>query len=231
MIYTIINQGGGKPLWWYFSLVVSYALILFVMLPVHEMAHAYTAVKLGDNTSRWHGRLSFNPLRHLDIIGTALLVLFGFGYAKPVPVNPRNFSRPKRDMALTALAGPVSNILLALISFFLIRVILSTGVAYGFGWYVCYALFICATVNLNLAVFNLLPIPPLDGSRIFSAFLPSRWVYYMEQYRQYLTIALFFLIATDVLDKPLMLLTDGLATALCALTGLDFPSLVFMLMR
>ncbi len=220
MIYTMLNSGGGQPLWWYLLLVLSYALIVFVTLPIHEMAHAFVAVKLGDNTPRWRGRLTLNPLRHLDIMGTVLLALFGFGYAKPVPVNPYNFSRPKRDMALTALAGPVSNILVALVCFFLVRVITATGLTYGVGWYICSGLMLCADINLSLAVFNLLPIPPLDGSRIFGALLPSRWNYFVDQYQQYLTIGLFFLIATGVLSRPLALLTNALSNLLLGLAGL-----------
>ncbi|MBP3435356.1 MAG: site-2 protease family protein [Clostridia bacterium] len=221
MLYTILKNGAQMPFWMLMLIIFSYAILIFVMLPVHEMAHAFVAVKLGDNTPRWHGRLRFNPLAHLDLWGTLLLVVFGFGYAKPVPVNPRNFARPKRDMALTALAGPLSNVLIALVALLLFRMVQLANASYIIELYAGLVLVdIIAGVSLSLAVFNLLPVPPLDGSRIFAAILPSRWTYYMNQYQQYFTIGVMFLIATGALNVPLGFLVHYLGGILCAIVGL-----------
>ncbi len=221
MIYTILNSRGSMSFEMLLLLLFGYAVLLFVMLPLHELAHAFVAVKLGDYTPRWHGRLRFNPFVHLDVWGTVLLVLFGFGYAKPVPVNPRNFAKPKRDMALTALAGPMCNVLIALTALILYRVILLFNVPPMVQLYAGIVLVnVVANVSLCLAVFNLLPIPPLDGSRIFAAVLPSRWTYYMNQYQQYISIGLMFVIATGALNKPLGILVHYLGGLLCLIVGL-----------
>lgn len=209
------------PFWMLLLVIFSYAVLIFVLLPVHEMAHAFVAVKLGDNTPRWHGRLRFNPLAHLDVWGSLLLVMFGFGYAKPVPVNPRNFARPKRDMALTALAGPLSNVLVALAALLLFRMVQLANVSVIVE--ACAGVVLVNTiagVSLGLAVFNLIPLPPLDGSRIFASILPSRWTFYMNQYQQYFAIGLMFLIATGMLDVPLSFLVHYLGGILCAIVGL-----------
>ncbi len=221
MLYTILRSGGTMPFWQLLLIVFSYAVLIFVLLPIHEIAHAFTAVKLGDNTPRWHGRLRFNPLAHLDLWGSLLLVLFGFGYAKPVPVNPRNFANPKRDMALTALAGPLSNILLALAALLLFRMIQLANFIYIVE--ICAGIMlvdVIASVSLSLAVFNLLPVPPLDGSRIFAAILPARWSFYMNQYQQYFTIGVMFLIATGALSVPINFLVHYIGGILCAIVGL-----------
>ncbi|MBQ3093868.1 MAG: site-2 protease family protein [Clostridia bacterium] len=215
-------------------LLLSYAVLIFVTMPVHEFAHAYSAYKLGDTTAKWNGRLSLNPLKHLDMFGTLMMVLFGFGYARPVPVNPNNFRNPKRGMALTALAGPVSNLLMAALALVLFRVVcLVIGVDMrDGGFYVNaqnetlfhYAFLILvnvfAGINLSLAVFNLLPIPPLDGSRLFEAVLPNRWVYAMERYQQYFLIGLMAAIFLGALDVPLALLRRGFGFVMCTLLGM-----------
>ncbi len=185
------------------SLVIGLAVrlfIIFAILPVHEFAHGWMARKLGDNTARLQGRLTMNPLAHVDPMGALFIIFFGFGWARPVPVDPYNFKHRKRDMALTALAGPVSNVLVALLAavlYYAVFLLLPYGAwmdqAFYFLW-----LFI--GINISLAVFNLLPIPPLDGSRIFSAVLPDKWVFKMAQYEQYLFIGLFVLMFTGLLN-------------------------------
>ena len=213
--------------------VFAYAALIFCMLPVHEFAHALVATKLGDPTAKWHGRLTLNPLKHLDKFGTLMMLLVGFGYAKPVPVNSRYFQKPNRDLALTALAGPVSNLLMAVLSvglFALLQflfpdqlIVHVNGIEYGDEW-VLYAYIVLinvfASVNLVLAVFNLLPIFPLDGSRIFGAFLPPKWNWKMQQYQQYISLVLMVLIFSGALDKPLYWLQHFVGGGICAMFGL-----------
>ncbi len=221
MLYSIWQSGGQMSFWYLLLTIISYAALVLVMQPVHELAHAWVATRLGDDTPRWHGRLTLNPLKHLDMFGTLTLVLFGIGYAKAVPINPRNFANPKRGMALTALAGPVSNLLMALLSLLLFRIVrLATGneqivVLAGVA-----LVNVFAYVNLNLAVFNLLPIPPLDGFRIFGAILPGRWTFYLDRYHEYLRWGVLALIATGALNAPLDLLVSFLGGTLCTIVGL-----------
>lgn len=213
--------GAAQSFWDVVLIVFSYAVLIFVMLPVHELAHAGAAFLLGDHTARWHGRLRLNPLVHLDLWGTLLLVLFGFGYARPVPVNANNFRNPKRDMALTALAGPLSNIVMAFLSLVVFRILTVTVTNQIVLELALIALvYVFAGVNLSLAVFNLLPIPPLDGSRIFAAILPARWTWYMDTYHQYFTIGLMLLLVTGTLSVPLNNVVHWIGWLLCAPLGL-----------
>ena len=159
--------------------------VVLTALMVHEVSHGYIACRLGDPTARNLGRLSFNPLKHLDPIGAICMLFFGFGWARPVPINTRYFRKPRRDMALTALAGPVSNFILGFIgvvlysiSVFLFNyVAMPTGFAYTLAnvWII----FLGAWISLNvyLVVFNMLTVPPLDGSRIFLTFLPPKYYF------------------------------------------------------
>ena len=144
------------------------AVVVVTSLPVHELAHGLTANWLGDHTAKDQGRLTLNPFAHLDLFGTLALLLFGFGWAKPVPINPSRFKKPKRDMALTALTGPLSNILLALVLMAIFKVYMfygninsTAGLMFG------QIIYTILWTNLTLAVFNLLPVPPLDGAKIF----------------------------------------------------------------
>lgn len=201
--------------------VVTYALIVLVALPFHEFAHGFIADKLGDHTARYSGRLTMNPLRHLDIFGTAMLVLFGIGYAKPVPVNPANFRKPRRDMALTALAGPVSNLLLAVLAIGVYRLCTLFTVSYTslvlLRWLLVYTF---AGINISLAVFNILPIPPLDGYRLLTPVLPSKWLYYVDRYQQYITLVVILLLFTGALDRPIYFLQQLFGNLIGLLFGM-----------
>ncbi len=232
MLWSVLN-GGVDSFSTLLFMLLGYVILLGVMMPVHEAAHAWAAVKLGDGTPKWHGRLTLNPLAHFDPVGSLMILLFGIGYAKPVPVNPYNFRNRRRDMALTALAGPLSNMAMAAISLALFRLVLfvsggSLQVVGGMVYYtddiVLYAYTVLvgvfAQVNLSLAMFNLLPLPPLDGSRIFGALLPERWTYWMDQYHQYVRMGLLLLIVTGALDVPLGFLQRLVGNLLCMLLRL-----------
>ena len=173
---------------------------VFLCLTIHETCHGLAAYALGDPTAKARHRLSLNPLRHIDWLGLLMMFAMGFGWAKPVPVDPRYFRKPKQGMAITALAGPVSNFLLALLAMFissLIYRIAPTFVVWGVVFN--FLLFQLAPLSIGLGLFNLLPIPPLDGSKVLAAFLPDRaysWLMHYERYGIFLLLALSWFGAT-----------------------------------
>jgi len=199
--------------------------ILLLCLPVHEYAHALAANKLGDNTAAHQGRLTLNPFVHLDLIGSAMIMFAGFGWAKPVPVDTRVFRRPRRDMAMVAAAGPLANIIMATAILAIVKIIVYTT---GYGWIFAVenvgtlqALFMFGTlasaatteaialvifrdmiiINLMLACFNLLPLPPLDGSKFFGALMPERHYFGMMRYERLAFPMLLLLMLTGVLGS------------------------------
>lgn len=184
---------------------------VLIALTFHEFAHGYMAYKLGDPTAKNLGRLTLNPLKHLDPIGTICMIFFHFGWAKPVPINSRYFKKPRRDMALTAAAGPIMNFILALFGVLVCRILTKIFVAFpaqsDFVYYIRYAALTLFSyfhmLNLSLGVFNLIPIPPLDGSRIFYIFLPPKWYFGVMKYEKYIQLALLVLLWTGLLSRPL----------------------------
>lgn len=195
----------------FLEMLISLCAIIFVLfctLPIHEWAHAKVATMLGDDTPRLTGRLTINPLKHLDPIGSLMILLVGFGYAKPVQVNMRNFKNPRVGMAITAFAGPLSNLIMSFLFLLLFNIFsvfyIKSGAAILNSMMVFFSF--AAIINIGLGVFNLLPIPPLDGSRILTLLIPSKYYYKIMQYERYIMYAVLFLIFTGVLTKPLSVL-------------------------
>lgn len=184
---------------------------MLIALTFHEVAHGFAAYKLGDPTAKSMGRLSLNPLKHIDPLGALCMVLFHFGWARPVPIDTRYFKKPKRDMALTAAAGPIMNFILAFFGVLVQRLLAlwfysspaQTQFAYNlqsaaltlFGYF--------AVLNISLGVFNLIPVPPLDGSRIFLIFLPRKYYFGIMKYERYIQLGLMLLLWLGILNRPL----------------------------
>ncbi|HLR34375.1 MAG TPA: site-2 protease family protein [Tissierellales bacterium] len=175
---------------------------LFMAIIFHEVAHGYTAYKLGDPTAKNAGRLTLNPIKHIDLTGFLFLLIFKFGWAKPVPVNSMYFKHRKRDMILVSLAGPLTNFLLALV----LGGILSIG--FITNEIVAQILIIGIWYNIMLGIFNLLPFPPLDGSKVVASLLPTKYEYFFYENQRYLSLILIILILTNSVDKILSPLID-----------------------
>ena len=172
-------------------------------ITLHELSHGLVAYRLGDDTAMRAGRLTLNPLKHLDPMGLLMMLVFHFGWAKPVPVNMMKFRNPKRDMALTALAGPGCNLLITVVFLFLYGVLLRPLSGSAFGKTVLELLELTAYISLGFCIFNLIPVPPLDGSKILFSLLPEPAYWKLMRYERYGSIALILLVWTGVLGRPL----------------------------
>lgn len=221
MIYDLIRGGIGPQ---FIIRMLVRVFTVFCILPIHEYAHARAAVQLGDDTPRLQGRLSLNPLAHLDIMGTVMIMICGFGYAKPVGINPRNFKNPKIGMALTAAAGPGSNLIMALLFTLLAdcaNIWYSNSASTVANVTVMFFLY-AALINVSLALFNLIPVPPLDGSRILNIVLPSKYYFKVMKYERYIIYGVFILMITGIFSRPFSALCSLVMTGITKLVGLPF---------
>lgn len=220
--------GGGDIQSYLISILLSLPIIL-LSLSLHETAHGFAAWRLGDPTARSLGRLTLNPLKHLNPIGTVCMIVAGFGWANPVPINSRYFRKPRRDIALVSVAGPLSNLLLAFVFLLLLRFV-------GFGWlwnltyptqfaanavyFFVLFLYYGVSMNVTLAVFNLLPVPPLDGSRILFALLPPRIYFKVAPYERYIVLAVMLLLLLGPLSIFMNWVCSWILRGMFALVGM-----------
>lgn len=194
------------------------ALVVLIAIPFHEAAHALVSHWLGDDTAVRAGRLSLNPLRHFDPLGALCMLIGGVGWARPVSINPRNYKNPKVGMAISAAAGPASNFLLAWASMILYKVVVYSGLGNLVSPLALF-LYDMVVMNLSLAAFNLIPVPPFDGSRIALLFLPPRLYFKAMRYERYIMLAVLALVFLGVLNWPLSLVVNFLWNRLVDLTG------------
>ena len=214
---------------WQTAVLVAASLLCITF---HETCHGLAAYRLGDNTAKRMGRLSLNPLKHVDLMGLIMMALFRFGWAKPVPVDMRNFKNPKAGMALTALAGPVSNVMLAYAAVVLCNFVMFLADRLGSTWLLlALAQFFVYVeiISAGLAVFNVFPIPPLDGSKVLFALLSDRAYDRLMRYEKYGMGLLMALLVTGAIDRPLGAMRDWLLTWLNSLGawGYTLPSAIF----
>lgn len=207
-----------------YTLIIAFCVLL--SLTVHEVSHGLAANVMGDKTAEYYGRLSLNPMHHLDPFGALCLFLFGFGWARPVPIDPRNFKHKKAGTVVTSLAGPFSNFLLAF--FAQLGVVILGGISFKSDtsvlfrlatvtYMICYYL---ASVNIGLGLFNLIPIPPLDGSKVLTAVLPARIYFKLMQYERYGFVILIILINLPVFDNILLLCRSGILSFYSSIIGI-----------
>ena len=216
-----------------FTLLLSLPVMLMA-LSVHESAHGYAAYKLGDPTAHSLGRITLNPVKHFDLFGFLSMLIFHIGWAKPVPVNARYFKNPRRDFAIVGAAGPLSNICLALIHLLILRLVmiyatntvvngtLTEGVWMTVLALVVYLLYMGVAMNVILAIFNLIPIPPFDGSRIFYAFLPPKWYFGVMKYERYIMLGciILFFVMRRMNFNPLGAFEGWVINGLFTVTGM-----------
>ena len=200
------------------------AVAMLIVIPFHESAHALISWKLGDSTAKDMGRLSMNPLRHFDPLGALCMLVGGVGWAKPVSINPYNYKNPKVGMAVSAAAGPISNLLLAWVSMILYKICYYSGAGDAVPFIEMFFYYMI-TMNLSLAVFNLIPVPPFDGSRIFLLFLPEKLYFKLMKYERYIMLAVLALTFLGLLNRPLSAIVNQLWSFL--IKGTSFVELLW----
>ncbi len=215
-----LNQLQLGMVWDY--VVIIAASMLCIMF--HEVSHGVVALKLGDPTARDAGRLTFNPIRHVDIWGLLMMAIFRFGWAKPVPIDMRNFKHPVRDMAITAAAGPISNVVLAFLALCIragaIYVNQKTGGVIS-GFIITFTEY-TAILSVGLAVFNVIPIPPLDGSKVLNSLLPQNVYYKILRYERYGFLVMMLVLYTGILDTPLDFCRNALLSGLGTISAFPY---------
>lgn len=194
-------------------------LAVLFCLTVHETCHGLAALALGDPTAKRQHRLSLNPLRHIDWFGLLMMLVAGFGWARPVPVNPNYFKKPRQGMALTALAGPASNLLLALLLLIPARLIYTYAHYSVFNQTALDFLTSTAALSIGLGLFNLIPIPPLDGSKVLAVLLPERAYRWLMRYERFGIFALWLLVALGVGGRYMSLAIRWVYTLFCRIVG------------
>ena len=216
-----------------FSFVWEYAVVIaasLLCIMFHEVSHGIVALKLGDPTAKEAGRLSFNPIKHVDIWGLLMMAVFRFGWAKAVPIDMRNFKHPVRDMAITAAAGPLSNVVLAFAALCIragaVYVNFRTGGRVS-AFLVTFFEYV-AILSVGLAVFNVIPIPPLDGSKVLNALLPERAYYRILRYERYGFLVMIVVLYLGILDTPLYFCRSALLDGLGRITGFPFYILQYL---
>lgn len=190
--------------------------IILLALSVHEAAHGYAAYKLGDPTAKNLGRLTLNPIKHIDPIGFICMLLASIGWANPVPINTRNFKNPRRDMALSGAAGPLSNLLLAAVFAAILKVVdlfiwdmeFSSELGVNIATVLLIFIYCGIQLNVSFAIFNLLPFPPFDGSRILYVFLPPKYYFAVMKYERYIALAIMLLFFFGVLSPVISFVSD-----------------------
>ncbi len=232
--------------------------VMLMALSVHESAHGYVAYRLGDPTARSLGRITLNPVKHFDLFGFLSMLIFHIGWAKPVPINARYFKKPRRDMAVTGAAGPLSNLCLAIIHLLILRIAMvfvtklfyeetvlfqqaflqytgdkiTLSLGYTIVALLLYLAHLGVSLNIMLAIFNLIPIPPFDGSRIFYAFLPPKWYWGVMKYEQFIMIG--FIVVFFLLNRlganPLFAVEGFAEELLFTATGMGEESLGYSML-
>lgn len=208
----------GLLSWYQILQYVLRAVVVLIAIPFHEAAHALVSHWLGDDTALRAGRLSLNPLRHFDPLGALCMLVGGVGWARPVGINPRNYKNPKVGMAISAAAGPISNFLLAWVSMVFYKLVVYGGLAQQLPA-LAMLLYDMVVMNLSLAVFNLIPVPPFDGSRIVLLFLPTRLYFKAMRYERYIMLAILLLVFLGAFSGLLSQVVAFLWGRLVDLTG------------
>lgn len=224
MLISLFESGFSGQV---FMQIIYFIIIWCITLTIHECAHGYVAYRMGDPTAGNMGRLTLNPVKHIDPIGLLMILIIGFGWAKPVPVNPRYFRNPQKGMAISAAAGPVSNLLMAILGVIIYRIIIVVIIkgglfdsSFAYNAYNFFGLF--AMLNVWFAVFNLIPVPPLDGSRIVTYFLPPKLGYYYNYVERYGFLILIILLNLGRINRNLNFIWILEVIAGWILSGINF---------